>query len=67
MTHALNCKSRGFIAIRNNRVRVFEAQLLTDICNDIEIEPPLQLLQVEIINGLNGVNAKPDVRASGFW
>ena len=67
MTHALNCKTGGFITIRHNRVTDFEAQLLTEICNDVEIEPPLQPLEGEIINGLTGVNAKPDVRARGFW
>ena len=67
MTHALNCKTGGFITMRHNRVRDFEAQLLTQICNDVEIEPPLQPLEGEIINGLTGVNAKPDVRARGFW
>ena len=67
MTYALNCKTGGFITIRHNRVRDFEAQLLTEICNDVENEPPLQPLEGEIINGLTGVNAKPDVRARGFW
>ena len=67
MTHALNCKTGGFVTIRHNRVKYFEAQLPTEICNDVEIEPPLQPLQGEIINGLAGVNAKPDVRARGFW
>ena len=67
MTHALNCKTGGFITIRHNRVRDFEAQLLTEICNDVEIEPPLQPLEGEIINGLTGVNTKLDVRARGFW
>ena len=63
----LELETGGFITIRHNRVRVFEAQLLTEICNDVEIEPPLQTLEGEIINGLTGVNAKPDVRARGFW
>ena len=67
MTHALNCKTGGFITIRYNRVRDFEAQLLTEICNDVEIEPPLQPLEGEIINSLTSVNARPDVRARGFW
>ena len=67
MTHALNCKTGGFITIRHNRVRDFEAQLLTEICNDVEIESPLQPLEGKIINGRTGVNAKPDVRARGFW
>ena len=64
MTHALNCKSGGFITIRHNRVRDL---LLTEICNDVEIEPPLQPLEGEIINGLTSVNARPDVRARRFW
>ena len=67
MTHALDCKTGGFITIHHNRVRDFEVQLLAEICNDVEIEPPLQPLEGKIINGLSGVNAKPDVRARGFW
>ena len=67
MTHALNCKTGGFITMRHNRVRGFEAQLLTQIGNDVEIEPPLQPLEGEIINGLTGVNAKPYIRARGIW
>ena len=66
MTHALNCKTGGFITFRHNRVRDFETQLLTEICNDVEIEPPLQPFEREIINGLTGVNAKPHVRGRGF-
>ena len=62
----LTCKTGGFVTVRHNRVRDFEAQLLTKICNDVEIEPPLQPLEREIINGLTGVNAKPDVRARDF-
>ena len=67
MKHALNCKTGGFTTVRHKRVRDFEAQFLTEICNGVEIEPPLQPLEGEIINGLIGVNAKPDVRARGFW
>ena len=67
MTHALNCKTGGFITIRHNRVRDFEAQLLTEISNDVEIEPPLQPLEAEIIIGLTSVNARAGVGARGFW
>ena len=45
----------------------FEAQLLTEIYNDLEIEPLLQPLEGEIINGLTSVNARSDVRARGCW
>ena len=67
MTHALNCKTGGFITIRHNRARDFEALLLTERCNDVETEPPLQPLEGEIINDLTSVNARPDVRGRGFW
>ena len=66
MTHALSCKTEGFITILHNRVRDFEAQLLIEICNDVEIEPPLKLLEGQI-SGLAGVNRKLDVRAREFW
>ena len=67
MTHALNCKTGGFTTFHHKRVRDFETQLLTEICNDVEIEPLLQPLEREIINGLTSVNAIRDVRARGFW
>ena len=67
MTHALNCKTGGFTTFHHKRVRDFETQLLTEICNDVEIEPLLQPLEGEIINGLTSVNAIRDVRARGFW
>ena len=37
------------------------------MCNDVETEPPLQPLDGEIINGLTGGEARPDLRARGFW
>ena len=51
MTHALNCKTGGFITIRHNIVRDFEAQLHMK----------------SAVNGLTGVNAKPGVCVRGFW
>ena len=67
MTHAPNWKTGEFVTNHHNRVKEFETQLHTEICNDVEIEPPMQPLEGEIINGLTGVNAKLDVRARGFW
>ena len=40
--------------------------MLNEICNDVEIELLLQLLEGEI-SGLTGANVKLDVRARGFW
>ena len=64
--HALKCKTGAFVIICQSRVRGFEAQLPTEICNGVEIEPPMQPLEGEIFNALTGVNAKADVGARGF-
>ena len=64
ITHALNCKIGGFVTISYNKVRHFEAQLLKKPCNNVEIEPPLQLVKGGIVDGLSADNVKPDVHAS---
>ena len=53
--------------MRHNNIRDFEANLLKQVCNDVESEPPLQPLDGENIPGLVGDEARPDVRARGFW
>ena len=54
---------------RHDHIRDFEAELLKNVCNDVEIEPPLQSTNGVRLN--NGANAKDDarldVRARGFW
>ena len=65
--HALNCKRGGFIIMRHNNVRDFEANLLRKVCNDVEVEPSLQPLSGETATGLIGDEARPDIRAKSFW
>ena len=67
ITHALNCKRGGFVIMRHNNVLDFEANLLRKVCNDVEVEPPLQPLSGEATTGLTGDEARPDIRAKGFW
>ena len=69
ITHAMNCKRGGFVIMRHNNIRDFEANLLSKICNDVEIEPPLQPITTERLpnSALKGDEARPDVRARGFW
>ena len=45
--HALTCKRGGFINIRHNDVRDFTAELLSETCNDVAIEPLLTPLTGE--------------------
>ena len=65
VTHALNCKKRGFLAMRHNNLRDFEADMLSKIVNDVETEPELQPGTVEIIEGLSGNASGPDIKARG--
>ena len=57
--HAMNCKKGGFVSIRHDSVRNFEANLLNKVCHDVQIEPKLQ--------SVNGDEARLDVKARGFW
>ena len=67
LNHALNCKRGGYIIMRHNNVRDFEANLLRRVHTDVETEPPLQPLGPETVNGLSGDEARPDIRARGVW
>ena len=69
VTHAMNCKRGGFVIMRHNDIRDFEANLLKRVCNDVEIEPPLQPLGNEHLErgAINSDSARLDVRARGFW
>ena len=51
----------------HNNVRCFEANLLKTIQNDVEIEPALQKVYNDIIDGRTEDEARPDIRAGGVW
>ena len=69
INHALNCHRGGFIIIRHNEIRDFEANMLKLVCNDVKVEPELQPLDNEQLRSatLTGEQARPDIRARGFW
>ena len=52
VTHALNCKKGGFLIMRHNNIRDFEANLLRVVHNNVEVEPQLQQVGNEQFNGL---------------
>ena len=37
------------------------------VCHDVRTEPKLQPVDGEVIDSLDGDEAKPDIRARGFW
>ena len=53
--------------MRHDNIRDFEANLMRKVCNDVEVEPRLQPLEGEAINGLEGDEVRPDIRARGIW
>ena len=66
-THALNCKRGGFVTMRHNMIRDYEASLLKIVHNDVEVEPELQPVTTENLSGLSNDNCRPDIRAKGVW
>ena len=68
--HALSCSKGGFPSIRHNEVRDLTAELLSEVCHAVEIEPHLQPLNDEIFqqrtaNVQDG--ARLDIAVNGFW
>ena len=63
------CKLGGFITQRHNELRDLEAEFLSMVCSDVEIEPVLQDISGEHLNrGSNKAqDARLDIHARGFW
>ena len=68
VTHTLNCKLGGYVAMRHNNVRDFEASLLKEICKDVRVEPPLLPVgDVHIGSTIITDKSRLDVSAVGLW
>ena len=68
--HALNCKKGGFISTRHNEVRRITADLLKEICIDVEEEPLLREVTGETFKAKTAKiekDARLDIAARGFW
>ena len=48
LTHALHCAKGGYTHLRHNKIRDVFANLMDDVCHDVQIEPKLQSLDGEI-------------------
>ena len=66
VNQALICKRGGFVIIRHSN-RDFEANLIKQVHSDVEVEPHLQPMNGENINGLTGDDARSDIRARSIW
>ena len=48
--HSLNCPTGGYPTLRHNELRDLTANLMSEVCHDVCIEPPLQPLTGESMN-----------------
>ena len=66
--HILICKKGGYVSMRHDNIRNFEASLLREVCKDVRIEPPLLPINAAEISSTNQANrARLDVSAVGVW
>ncbi len=68
--HALNCKKGGFVTMRHNNIRDFTAYILSEVCNDVALEPLLTPLSGEVFKKKSTAtedNARLDCSVRGFY
>ena len=67
--HSMICRLGGFITQRHNELRDLEAEFLSMVCSDIEIELVLQDISGEHLNRGSNIarDARLDIHARGFW
>ena len=69
LTHALHCVKGGYTHIRHNEIRDTFANLMNEVCHDVEIEPKLQPLRGEsFVNNSTTTEdeARVDIKANGL-
>ena len=64
----MSCMKRGFIYKRHDSVRDLFANLLKEVCHDVQVEPHLQTLTGEVLNGSanSSDEARLDVSVRSF-
>ena len=68
--HALSCARGGFPTIRHNEVRDITATLLTEVCHNVCVEPDLQPVTSNQLDGATANRqdgARLDISANGVW
>ena len=70
VTHAMCCATGGFPTVRHNEVRDMMADLVTEVCSDVAVEPLLAPVTGEVFCAAStntAPDARADIRARGFW
>ena len=68
--HAFSCPCGGFPSMRHNDIRDITADVLTEVCSSVCIEPTLQPLTGEHLHYWTANtedDARADISAQGFW
>ena len=68
--HSMSYKKGGFLCIRHNDLRDQTANMISEMCQDTEIEPkltpsPVEELQDRTSN--NSIKERVDIRTQSFW
>ena len=69
MEHALSCPHGGFPTICHNELRDLTAPVMSKVCRNVGIEPPLQNITSEVMNYRTAnteEGARLDIKAQGF-
>ena len=65
--HTLICRKGGFVTMRHNALRDLNAELQSEVCRDVVIEPRLLPLDNEEVAGTSADRAAPDISSRGLW
>ena len=67
-THALSCPTGGLPSIRHNEIRDVLANILTEVCSDVAVEPEIPSNGGNVIRTDGADSSKRlEIRARGFW
>lgn len=67
--HMLICKRGGFVSLRHNTIRDTTAEILRDVCKDVNVEPRLIPMSGETLptSANTSQEARLDISARGVW
>ena len=69
LTHALRCPKGGYTIVRHNEIRNTFANLMSEVCRDVAVEPLLQPLEGETFdrNSTATDDARLGIKANSLW
>ena len=69
VNHCLTCSKGGYVHLRHNSLRDLTAEILTEVCTDVGIEPPLLPVDNEPLpsSANKSDGARLDVSARSVW